>query len=157
MARRDDYRIGRQTADDAAVWREMAGLFMQSRATAMPWLPVLHSLDDTQRFLAGLRHSHAIWLARDAAGRLLGLAVDDGDWLDHLYLAPAAQRQGIGSALLAQALADGKPRQLWCFADNAAARRFYERHGFVAVESTDGAGNEERCPDVRYRHPGRPA
>jgi hypothetical protein len=30
------------------------------------------------------------------------------------------------------------------------ARRFYERHGFVAVEHTDGAGNEEREPDVRF-------
>jgi hypothetical protein len=32
---------------------------------------------------------------------------------------------------------------------NAAARRFYERHGFVEVMSTDGARNEEREPDVR--------
>jgi hypothetical protein len=37
---------------------------------------------------------------------------------------------------------------------NAGARRFYEREGFVAVDSTDGHGNEERAPDVRYHHPG---
>ena len=30
------------------------------------------------------------------------------------------------------------------------AGRFYERHGFEAVEMTDGA-NEEGAPDVRYR------
>jgi hypothetical protein len=29
--------------------------------------------------------------------------------------------------------------------------RFYQRHGFVPVERTDGAGNEEREPDVRYQ------
>jgi ribosomal protein S18 acetylase RimI-like enzyme len=40
--------------------------------------------------------------------------------------------------------------QLWAFQSNARARRFYERHGFEAVEFTDGNGNEERWPDVRY-------
>lgn len=33
---------------------------------------------------------------------------------------------------------------------NESARRFYERHDFVAAEYTDGHGNEEREPDVRY-------
>jgi len=33
---------------------------------------------------------------------------------------------------------------------NGPAQRLYERHGFVAVERTDGAGNEECEPDVRY-------
>ncbi|GHD97675.1 hypothetical protein GCM10010339_00960 [Streptomyces alanosinicus] len=39
---------------------------------------------------------------------------------------------------------------LWTFQVNKPAHRFYERHGFTAVESTDGSGNEEREPDVRY-------
>jgi hypothetical protein len=39
--------------------------------------------------------------------------------------------------------------RLWVFESNVPARRFYELHGFVAVERTDGAGNEERAPDVR--------
>ena len=38
--------------------------------------------------------------------------------------------------------------QLWAFQSNTGALRFYERHGFVAVEETDG-DNEERAPDVR--------
>ena len=41
--------------------------------------------------------------------------------------------------------------QLWCFADNLRARAFYEKHGFVAVEFTEGAGNEEKTPDTLYR------
>jgi len=40
--------------------------------------------------------------------------------------------------------------ELWTFQVNEAAARFYERHGFVAAERTDGAGNEERSPDIRY-------
>ena len=36
------------------------------------------------------------------------------------------------------------------FQKNIAARRFYERNGFVVIEETDGAGNEEREPDVLY-------
>jgi hypothetical protein len=37
------------------------------------------------------------------------------------------------------------------FAANAPARAFYEKHGFVAVEATDGSRNEAGAPDIRYR------
>ena len=40
--------------------------------------------------------------------------------------------------------------QLWAFQSNTGALRFYERHGFVAVEETDG-DNEEGAPDLRMR------
>ena len=35
--------------------------------------------------------------------------------------------------------------------DTKRARRFYEARGFRAIRFTDGAGNEEKTPDVRYR------
>jgi hypothetical protein len=41
--------------------------------------------------------------------------------------------------------------QFWVFQQNERARRFYEAHGAAAVEFTDGSGNEEKTPDVRYR------
>ncbi len=34
------------------------------------------------------------------------------------------------------------------------ARAFYARHGLVELERTDGAGNEERAPDIRMAWPG---
>jgi len=47
---------------------------------------------------------------------------------------------------------DGIPAgcRLWAFQRNQRARVFYEHRGFVAAEFTDGAGNEEREPDMRY-------
>ena len=76
----------------------------------------------------------------------------DGEWVDQLYVDPPWFGRGVGSALLARAQAR-RPAglQLWAFESNHRAHRFYERHGFVLAEQTDGAGNEERAPDRRYR------
>ena len=77
-------------------------------------------------------------------------------WLNQLYVTPSEQNNGIGSTLLRavktahKSVMANTPLQLWTFQANAGARRFYERHSFVAVEFTDGSGNEEREPDVRY-------
>ena len=71
--------------------------------------------------------------------------------VDQLYVAPGWTAQGIGSRLigLAQSL---RPNglDLYTFQVNRDARRFYERHGFVEVASSDGSQNEELQPDVRY-------
>lgn len=59
--------------------------------------------------------------------------------------------QKIGSALLAHAIQTlAKPIRLYTFQQNTGARRFYERHGFHAIQFTEGEGNEEKCPDVLY-------
>ena len=52
--------------------------------------------------------------------------------------------------MLADAAAATPVLRLYTFARNAGARRFYERHGFVAVAFGDGSANEEGEPDVRY-------
>jgi GNAT superfamily N-acetyltransferase len=58
--------------------------------------------------------------------------------------------RGIGARLLDLAKVLRPDRlELWTFAANIGARRFYERHGFLAVDATDG-DNEEGAPDVRY-------
>jgi GNAT superfamily N-acetyltransferase len=68
-----------------------------------------------------------------------------------LYVHPDNLRSGAGTQLLAAAKAGRDILELWCFQANTPARRFYERHGFRAVRFTDGARNEEKMPDVRYR------
>jgi hypothetical protein len=37
---------------------------------------------------------------------------------------------------------------LWTFVSNIGARRFYERHSFVAAETKDDSDNEENEPDI---------
>ncbi|MFJ9886469.1 GNAT family N-acetyltransferase [Streptomyces sp. NPDC091287] len=147
-------RLRPATPNDAeAVTR----VFLASRAAAMPYLPRVHSDEDT---LAWITHvvlptSTEVWVAEETeeGGELLGFAVLAGDdELDHLYLRPDALRRGIGSRLLAEVrgAAEGALK-LYVFQRNAAARAFYERHGFTAVAFDDGARNEENEPDVLYR------
>ncbi len=82
---------------------------------------------------------------------MAALPVLDEGMIDHLYVDPEWVSHGIGGQLLD--LADQlRPAglDLWTFASNVVARRFYERHGLVAVVASDG-DNEEGQPDVRYR------
>ncbi len=76
-------------------------------------------------------------------------------WLDDLYVLPGHAGHGIGSMLL-DVVKTRRPDgfALWVFEVNTPARAFYARHGLVEVERTDGAGNEEKAPDVRMEwHP----
>ena len=127
-------------------------MYLRSRQAAVPAIPPsVHADDDVRAHFAGTVLPNAeTWVAEED-GVVVGLLVLDGPWIDHLYLEPEVTGRGIGSALLDQAKArrpDGL--DLWAFQSNTRARRFYERHGFVAVAETDG-DNEEGAPDVRYR------
>ncbi len=114
-----------------------------------PWIPVLHTLADTEAFCKHLTKTAECWVAEEA-GCVSGFLARDNDWVTALYLAPEARGRGMGAALLAEVKAGRDALQLWCFQSNEGARRFYERHGFVAEEFTDGAGNDEKLPDIRF-------
>jgi GNAT superfamily N-acetyltransferase len=114
--------------------------------------PVAHEPDEIRVwFEAVLAQRDELWVA-EQDGTLLGfVALRRPDWVDHLYVDGPAAGRGIGAALLDRAVRTlGGRVQLWTFQSNAGARRFYERHGFAAVEQTDG-DNEEGAPDVRYQ------
>jgi len=117
----------------------------------LPWLSGLHTPDEDRRFFR--EHVFAecrVWGAFES-GVMLGIIAFREGWIDQLYVLPCAQGRGIGAALLEIVRSGGKDLSLWTFQRNAAARRFYERHGFVVMKQTDGSGNEEREPDVLYR------
>jgi ribosomal protein S18 acetylase RimI-like enzyme len=132
-------------------------VFLAARRDALPYLPELHTDEDTRAFVAGLVDKGIVTVA-EHEGRVAGFLALDGDWVDHLYIAPGAQGRGLGSALLRAAQAQRERLQLWVFQRNTRAIAFYERHGFAVAERTDGAGNEERTPDARmtWVRPGTP-
>lgn len=72
-----------------------------------------------------------------------------------LYVDPAAQGAGVGSALLEHAEAAMRREAaaeatLWVFADNEHGRRFFEARGWTLVEGSRDSG-EHAAPEVRYR------
>lgn len=132
----------------------IARLNRRVRRACLRYLPDLHTpAEDAAFFQNRVFPSCHVWLA-EAEGNLVGFIAMNGQWLDHLYVEPAWQGRGVGSALLAEAKKSCAALELWTFQRNEQARRFYERHGFVLVELTDGSGNEEKEPDARYRWPG---
>lgn len=129
----------------------LADLYLRARRASEPAIPpMVHSDAETQEWMVGQVEALDVWAAVEA-GRIVGLLVLAGDWLEQLYLEPDATGRGIGAVLVDHAKQQ-RPEglQLWTFESNLGARRFYERHGFVEAERTDGAGNEEGAPDIRY-------
>jgi GNAT superfamily N-acetyltransferase len=87
----------------------------------------------------------------DIDSRPLAVLVLDDDWVDQLYVDPAFTSRGLGSRLIELAKSrQPAGLQLWTFATNTGAQRFYLRHGFIAAETTDGSGNEEKAPAIRF-------
>jgi GNAT superfamily N-acetyltransferase len=137
------------TGDDV---EEIVAIFEPSFAL-LDFLPKLHTHEEHLAwFESRVREDEAYLLGR-------GFAILQGDWLTHLYVHPDAIGTGIGHALF-EHVTTLRPAgfQFWVFQQNERARSFYEAHGAVAVEFTDGAGNEEKTPDVRYEwRPAGPA
>jgi GNAT superfamily N-acetyltransferase len=128
----------------------IAAVLTSARAE-QAFIPLLHSPEDDRWFVRELMlPANEVWVVVQE-GEVVGFASFGRDLLGHIYVAPRAQRRGIGRVLLDKVKVrrpDGFT--LWTHQPNAAARAFYEREGLGAVEFTDGSANEERVPDVRY-------
>lgn len=130
----------------------IADIHTSARREAMPWLPALNTGEETLDWVTNVvLPNQDVWVA-EADGQVVGYVSFEGVELNDLYVRPDVQGAGVGSALLARAkdLSPGE-LSLWTFQRNEKARRFYENRAFAAVEFTDGSGNEEGEPDVRYR------
>ena len=128
-----------------------ARVYTRSKAFAMPEVPEPHTETEVAGWMAEVAiPTMDVWVA-DLDGVVVGQVMLEPGWLHHLYIDPSWMGRGLGDKIV-DLVRQRQPRdlQLWAFQSNARARRFYERHGFQAVEFTDGSGNEERWPDVRY-------
>jgi GNAT superfamily N-acetyltransferase len=133
--------IRRATADDV---EEIVAIFEPSFGL-LDFLPQLHTHEEHLAFFGRcVREGEAYILDR-------GFAILAGDCLTHLYVHPDEIGTGVGHALF-EHVKTQRPDGFWfwVFQQNERARRFYGAHGAVAVEFTDGSGNEEKTPDVRY-------
>ncbi len=116
----------------------------------LPWLAGRHTPgQDRWFFRERVFPACAVWGAVEGA-TIVGIIAYREDWIDQLYVAPAAQGRGCGTALLDVAKSASPRLHLWTFQRNHAARRFYQARGFVPIRQTDGTANEENEPDVLY-------
>ena len=139
---------------DASDAPTIAAVQRQAFRISLPFLPTRYTAEEKLAFVRDkVLPSCETWVA-ELEGRVAGFIAFRDDWIDHLYVDPAAQGRGLGPGLLDKALANGAPRSLWTFQKNLRARRFYEARGFQLVRLTDGVANEEREPDALYRWPG---
>ena len=136
-------------ADAAAV----AHVHRASRAEAYTHFGGPQRVITVSHWQDNLRGEVPTWV-EDDGGAVVGFASADGAVLAGLYVLPGAQGSGVGTRLLARAVAAGA-RELWVYADHPRARAFYERHGWVAEPDTLYTGDDwlPREPALRYRLP----
>ena len=94
---------------------------------------------------------HILWQG-EKVGFVAASPTPEGLSLDHLYLAPAHQGRGIGSAVLAIVFAEADAAGLTLRVGalrESASQRFYLRHGFVPAEEGEW--------DIYYLRPARGA
>ncbi len=129
----------------------VCAVWLAARRAAFPAIPApVHSEDEIRRwFVEEVFPMQEVWVA-EVERAVVGMLVVEAGCVAQLSVDPSYQRGGVGGMLLERAKL-GSPEGLhsWTF----ESHRFYERHGFVLVESTDGRENEERSPDRRYRWP----
>ncbi|VWD40892.1 GNAT family N-acetyltransferase [Burkholderia contaminans] len=144
--------LRRAIAADAA---EVAEVYLRSRDTLASYAPLAHSEAAVRDWVANVLVPSGNVTVAVNDNRIVGMAahvVADGvAWLDQLYVCPECKRQGIGTSLLESVKSQTVGKlQLYTFQMNLDAAAFYERHGFIAVEYSDGSRNEEGCPDALY-------
>ncbi len=140
-----DFELTQGEPDDA---RAIAEVWQESRVVSLPFLPVLHTLEEIEEFWRERELQRSVvWVAK-AQGRVVGLMAREDEWIHHLYIHPELQSAGVGSALLAKAMEEHPDGlRLYTFQENLRARAFYEMRGFTNLEFNE-AGGEEQLPDV---------
>ena len=149
-----NWSLRRSAAADAEA---IAAIFASSRREAMPYLPLLYTeLEILEWIKDVVLRNRFVMLAVDRGGNIGGFAAVQRAVLEHLYVAPHLQGEGLGALLLAAAKKESASGlRLHVFQRNPSARQFYEKRGFRLIELRDGSSNEEGEPDAVYEWIGR--
>jgi len=137
---------------------QVASVLLASRKAFVAFAPMAHADDEVRAWVATLLipgGGVSVAVAGSSSEQVVGMMAvsrqDGVGWIDQLYLHPSVVGRGIGTRFVKLAEESlGSPIRLYTFQENVGARRFYERLGFRAIAFSDGADNEERCPDVLY-------
>ncbi len=100
----------------------VADVFLAARAAAMPYLPDLHTAEETRAWIRDVVLAEHEVRVVDVDGAVVGFLALGADTVEHLYVRPELQGRGIGSALLDLAKElrlDGF--RLWVFQRNLGA------------------------------------
>jgi putative acetyltransferase len=134
-------RRGRPEESDA-----VAGVYRVTAAREWPFLaPRTHDEDRASCRTAFVKG--AVWVAEDHGG-LVGFCATRRGWIDHVYVLHERHGEGIGQALLKQALKGRTHVRLWTLQSNTRTRAFYRRFGFDEVLLTDGSPDSGGRPNV---------
>ncbi len=135
----------KDTISTAQVW-------YRSGKDEYEYLPMFQALDEEgalEVFKAIIVRNCEICV-HEAEHEICGFLAMKDSYIDRLYVDPAHQRAGVGTALLRHAmkLSPGG-LQLHTHQQNHRARKFYEKFGFVAVKFGISPPPES-VPDVEY-------
>lgn len=113
------------------------------------WMPNIHSIEENQGYGKWLIDVSDVTVAF-MHNRFAGFLSKQGCDIQALYLTNGFRGFGIGKKLLCEAKEHAETLGLWTFQANTRAQAFYLRNGFVEDERTNGAGNDEKLPDVHF-------
>lgn len=125
------------------------GAILSEFIDSTPWMPRIHTRAEDIGFAGHMISKGWVTVAETPTG-VTGFLAREGIEVHALYVAAGARGAGTGGTLLHGAQTQSDRLSLWTFVANTRAQTFYERHGFCAVEQTDGARNDEGLPDIRF-------
>lgn len=103
-------------------------------------------------YLPQMKH---VRVAVDETADVVGFLAQDAGEIHMLFVDPAAQRRGVGTALLDDLASGFGVLRLDVNEQNPTARAFYSARGFIAVgrSDTDGQGRPFPLLHLRREHP----